>query len=268
MRHIVFSGHNGQHPLLVTDEDGLRSLRFGTEERQSCLDLNSPWALQLEYTRWMMTALPLCPTPDRLLLLGLGGGAMVHFLLRHLPQATLDVVELDAHIIQLARTWFALPEHPNLRIDNQEATAFLARVGNARWDLAFVDIFGPGAMAAPLFDPTFHRALLDRLSPDGLLVANLWSGEQALFAQAHAAVVEASHGQVLELQVKRRSNVILLAFPGPIPKEAVKHAAKQASVHQRHYGLDFPLYLKRLRRTNRPSLLARLFSCTDQHRSP
>ncbi len=260
MRHIVFSGHNGRHPLLITDEDGLRTLRFGTEERQSCLDLLCPWKLQLEYTRWMMTALLLAPAPRRLLLFGLGGGAMVHFLLRHLPEAMLDVVELDAHIIRLARTWFALPDHPNLRIINQEAATFLAAAGDTVWDLAMVDIFGPGVMASPLFDPAFHRALLDHLRPDGLLAVNLWSGERTLYARAHTAVMEASQGHVLELQVKKRSNVILLAFPGSIPKGAIKQAAKQAAEHHLRYGLDFPLFFKRLRRTNRLSLLSRLFS--------
>jgi spermidine synthase len=261
MRELVFSGHNGQHPLLVTDEDGLRSLRFGTEERQSCLDLEQPWELQLDYTRWMMTALLLHPAPRRLLLFGLGGGAMAHFLLHHHPEARLTVVEMDPHIIRLAQLWFALPGTDNLHLVNREAAAFLAEAGETTWDIdiAFLDIFGPGAMAAPLFDQAFHRAILDHLSPDGLLAVNLWSGDRELFDRAREAVRQASDDQLLEMQVKRRSNAILLAFPGPIPRAVVKQAHKQATAHQRRYGLDFPQYLKRLRRANRLSLLFRLF---------
>ena len=259
MRELVFSGHNDVHPLLVTDENGLRSLRFGTEERQSCLNLERPWELQLDYTRWMMTALLLHPAPRRLLLFGLGGGAMAHFLLHHHPEAWLEVVELDPHIIRLARAWFALPDTDNLHLVNQEAAAFLAEAGESSWDIAFLDIFGPGSMAAPLFDRSFHRAILDRLGPDGLLAVNLWSGDRELFDRAREAVRLACGDQLLEMQVKRRSNAILLAFPGPIPRATVKQAHKQAAAHQRRYGLDFPHYLKRLRRTNRLSLLLRLF---------
>ena len=259
MRELVFSGHNGEHPLLVSDELGLRSLRFGTEERQSCLDLERPWELQLDYTRWMMTALLFHPAPRRLLLFGLGGGAMVHFLLHHHPEAELEVVELDPHIIRLARDWFALPGSASLRLVNREASAFLAEDDVSSWDLAFLDIFGPGTMAAPLFDSSFYRSILDRLGSDGLLAVNLWSGDRLLFEKARQAVRLACGEQLLEMQVKRRSNTILLAFPGPIPRVTVKKVHKQAAVHQRRYGLDFPQYLKRLRRTNRFSLLSRLF---------
>lgn len=103
MPDLVYSAHTGSHPVLVTDEGDLRCLRFGTGERQSCIDRRTPWVLQLAYTRWMMTALLLPQNPQRLLLFGLGGGAMVHFLLHHLPMARLDVVEREGLVIDLAR---------------------------------------------------------------------------------------------------------------------------------------------------------------------
>ena len=107
MPDLVYSAHTGSHPVLVTDEGDLRCLRFGTGERQSCIDRRTPWVLQLAYTRWMMTALLLPQNPQRLLLFGLGGGAMVHFLLHHLPEARLDVVEREGLVIDLARRFFA-----------------------------------------------------------------------------------------------------------------------------------------------------------------
>ena len=84
MTQLVHSAHTGSHPVLVTDDGPLRCLNFGTGERQSCVDLRTPWVLQLAYTRWMMSALLLPQTLRRLLLLGLGGGGMVHFVDGHL----------------------------------------------------------------------------------------------------------------------------------------------------------------------------------------
>ena len=60
------------------------------------------------------------------------------------------------------------------------------------------------------------------------------------------------------MPVSRRSNVIVLAFPGAIPRAAIKRAQKSGPFHQKRYQLDFPRYLKRLRRTNRFPFLARL----------
>jgi len=259
MEQVVFSGHTGGHPVLVTDKIGLRSLRFGTEERQSCLDLAKPWALQLAYTQWMVTALLLHPDPTRFLVIGLGGGALPHFLLHHHPEAIIDVVEKEQMVIDLAHGYFHLPRHPNLRFFCQDVLTFLASPPSNSYDVIFLDIFDPGAMAPALFEPALYLALLDQLGSEGILAVNLWNGDQALYQEALSAVTSVSDGRVLQMQVKKRSNVILLVFPDSIPHVAIKQARKQSEAYRQRYGLDFPLFMKRLRRTNRPSLLRRLF---------
>lgn len=259
MQQLVFRGHTAHHPLLVTDEDGLRSLRFGTEERQTCINLHKPWELQLAYTQWMATALLLHPRPEKFLLIGLGGGALAHFLLHHHPSARIDVVEKERLVIELAHGYFRLPQCEGMRIVNQDALSFL-HIDPARgYHLVFLDIFGPGTMAPALFDPELYRLLLDRLSGEGILAVNLWSGDKPLYHQALRAVEEASDGRFLRMEVKKRSNVILLLFPGRIPHAIIKKAHKRSADYQQRYGLDFSQYLKRLRRTNRSSLLHSLF---------
>ncbi len=259
MHQLVFSGHTGQHPVLVTDEDNLRSLRFGTDERQSCINLLAPWELQLAYTQWMTTALLLHPGPEKFLLFGLGGCALPHFLLHHHPEAQVDVVEKEAQVIALAHDYFKLPERETLRIINQDAEGFLRTAESSEYHVAFLDIFGPGAMAPALFDSALYRAILDRLAPDGVLAVNLWDGDKHLYHQALEAVREGSGGQVMQMQVKRRSNVILLVFPADIPHQTIKKAQKHSSAYQQRYRLDYPQFLKRLRRTNRASFLTSLF---------
>jgi len=259
MHQLIFSGHTGQHPLLVTDEGNLRSLRFGTDERQSCIDLLAPWELQLAYTQWMTTALLLYPGPERFLLFGLGGGALPHFLVHHHPRAQVDVVEKEAQVIALAHDYFRLPRSETLRIIHQAAEGFVRSQETAAYHIAFVDIFGPGAMAPALFSPGLYEAILDRLTPEGVMAINLWDGDQQLYHQALEAVREGSGGRVLQMQVKRRSNVILLVFADEIPQGRIKAAQRQLPLYQQRYGLDYALFLKRLRRTNRPSLLRALF---------
>ena len=258
MHQLVYQGYTGQHPVLVTDESNLRSLRFGTEERQTCIDLQAPWELQLAYTRWMATALLLHPAPKRVLLFGLGGGALPHFLLRHHPEALIDVVEKEQLVIELAHRFFALPVHDNLRLINQDAWAFLDTDSSSTYQVAFLDIFGPGAMAPALYDSELYRAILDRLSPDGVLAVNLWSGDDALFYQALQAVKQGSNGQMMQMQVKKRSNSILLVFPGAIPHATLKRVRKNLPQATQRYGLNFHQYLKKLRRTNPLRLLSSL----------
>nr|WP_321465624.1 hypothetical protein [uncultured Desulfobulbus sp.] len=258
MELVVFRGKTVDHPVIVTDEGSLRSLRFGTDERQSCLDLAAPHVLQLAYTRWMTTALLLPPQPQNLLVIGLGGAALPHFLLHLFPEASLTIVEKERLVIDIAHGYFRLPLSPRVRICHQDALAFAESTPSGGYHVAFLDIFGAGAMAPALFEPRLYRLLLGRLHPEGVLAVNLWSGDRELYQQALVAIDEASNGHMLSMQVKKRSNVILLVFPGEIPHRRIKKAQKQAVAAQQRYGLEFPLFFKKLRRTNRSPILRTL----------
>lgn len=259
MERVIFEGQTTAHPVRVTDEGHLRSLRFGTEERQSCIDLLQPQVLQLAYTRWMATALVLHPQPDRFLVMGLGGGALVHFLLHHFPQAPITVVEKERLVIDLAHGYFRLPINQRLVIHHRDALHFARTEARGDYHVAFLDIFGPGAMAPALFDPDLYHLLLRHLDPEGILAVNLWSGDRLLYRKALEAIHQASEGRMLCMQVKKRSNVILLVFPREIPQTRIKQAQKRSVFLQQRYGLEFPLFLKRLRRTNRSPILRALF---------
>lgn len=252
MEQVIFRDHTGSHPVVVTDKGRLRSLRFGSDERQSTIDLDRPDILQLAYTKWMMTSLLLHPAPERFLLLGLGGGSIARFLLRHHPAAQIDAVEKEAAVIKLARSYFLLPDSKNLRIFQQDAVDFLVTApSSTTYHLAFVDLFGPGSMAAPLFVTEFYQTLLDRLTADGILAINMWSGRKTHFQRARRALLTACEGRVLQMQVKKRSNIILLGFPEQVPKKQLRRAKKNLPAYQQRYQLDFPAYIRRLRRSNR-----------------
>ncbi len=253
---IIFRGHTGTHPVEITDENNLRNLRFGTQERQSTMDLDNPQVLQLAYTQWMMTALLLHPAPRNFLLLGLGGGSIVRFLLHHHPDCRIDVVEKEQLVIELARGHFQLPHSNTLQILHQDAVHFLCNPTKDKitYDIAFIDIFGPRSMAPPLYVADFHQAILDHLAPSGVMAINLWNGDKKLYRRALQAIRTASKDNVLQMQVKKRSNTILLAFPRAIPKKRINAVKKQLHHYQQHYQLDFSLYLKRLRRSNKSFL--------------
>ncbi|MDR2551207.1 MAG: hypothetical protein LBD10_13515 [Desulfobulbus sp.] len=259
MRQLVYNGQTEDHPVLVTDEDGVRSLRFGTEERQTSIDLSRPWELQLAYTRWMATALLLHPRPQSFLVVGLGGGALPHFLLHHHPDARIDIVEKERLVIELAHGAFLLPhQQEGLRVIHRDAQAFLRSASPSSYHVAFLDIFGPGCMAPVLADPALYRELVACLHPEGVMAVNVWSGERQLYEQVVRAAWEGCAGRLLRMQVKKRSNVILLGFADDISRATLRRARKRSADFRQRYGIDFAPFLTRLRRTNHSSLLERL----------
>lgn len=250
MEQVVFNGHTGNHSVQVIDKNGLRILKFGTEEQQTCLDLAEPWVLQLTYTQWMAMASLLHPDPTRFLIAGLGGGAIPHFLLHFFPHARIDVVEKEQLVIDVAHDCFDLPRHGRLRIFCQDVLTFLSVHPTSSYDVIFLDIFDPGAMAPALFEPRLYHALLARLDSRGVLAVNLWSGHKKMYQQALQTITAASRGQLLKVQEHQHTNIILLVFPDSIPFAAIKQALKRSKEYQQRYNLDAHRFLKRLRRTN------------------
>ena len=63
------------------------------------IDLKDPDAMPVSYTRIMPVALAYPEAPKRILMIGLGAGSISTYLARAMPDAQIDVVELDPGVI-------------------------------------------------------------------------------------------------------------------------------------------------------------------------
>ncbi len=259
MEQIVFQGTNSDHPLIVSDQYPLRSLRFTGKSRQSCINLQQPHTLQLAYTRWMMSALLFSGRPKRMLLLGLGGGALVHFLLHHHPHLQIDVVEKSEKVIELARKYFGIPVQKHLHIHHQDAESFCSRSKAApnRYDLILIDIFDADAMAQPMYRHNFFSNLCILLTEKGVLAANLWGANREDFIRARAAMQLGCNRQTLQLKIPKKGNCICLGFRQLITRQVLSQARSNIPATEQQYGLPLSRYWKRLLLDN-PILFFRL----------
>jgi spermidine synthase len=167
----------------------VRTLYFG-HIVESQVDLARPHRLMLSYYRAMFASLLFVPPPfdssRRTLLIGLGGGAMVHFMNHVFPKMHLDVVELNPSVIRLAYDVFGLrPNVPTTRIVQADAFDFVRRAPSASYDVVMMDAFlhpteGTDATGVPLHLKTnaFTRDLKRLLVPNGVAVFNLNDGPQ------------------------------------------------------------------------------------------
>lgn len=98
-------------PYRIVDKGGYRSLMAKNNDASahSQMLLSAPDVLAVPYTRFMLRALPFAPRLDDILLIGLGGGQQAKFLYRHLPATRLMAVEIDPHVVGIARSYFSLP---------------------------------------------------------------------------------------------------------------------------------------------------------------
>lgn len=235
----------------VTEHGDVRALYFSWAYVQSRMRISAPTTLAMAYTRAMMSFLLLHPNPQRLLLLGLGGGSLAKFCRQHLPLAALTVVESNPHVLALRDQFLVPPDDERFRIVEGDAAAYVDARGD-RHDVVLIDAYDRHGLSAALGSPEFYATVRSRLNPDGVLVVNL-AGTSAERA-AHLATIRSVFGDdTLVLPVDEDDDDIVFAFEATAFEPRWRWMESQAEPMRRRYGLEFPQLAKRLKQSARLS---------------
>jgi spermidine synthase len=235
--------------ISVADDDGARSLYFG-DVLQSSIRLDRPEALIEDYNLAMMSALLFKDNPQTVLLIGLGGCSLVHFLLNAFPECVIHVAEIRQKVIDLAHDFFLLPkETSNLRIFHAAGQDFISglRDGGNRYDLIIVDAFDENGPAVSLAEKDFLTACRERLAEDGVFAVNLWSRPKDNFPGLCASVREVFGSSTLKLLLSEAywNTIVFGSAHAELFRDLPSHRRK-ALMLQHRYGINFPKYLKYL----------------------
>ena len=128
--------------------------------------------------------------PKKVLLLGLGGGAVVKLLQRFFPSTEIDAIELDKHHISVAKRFFSV-DKGLCNIVHAEAGEWLRQNRSGRYDLIIDDVFheqNGEPFRAISYQQAHLRRLLGKLTKDGVLVVNFadakeWQEARSAFRQ-------------------------------------------------------------------------------------
>ncbi|GAB4299671.1 MAG: polyamine aminopropyltransferase [Thiohalomonadaceae bacterium] len=250
---VIHQDRDALGTLEVVEDGCRRSLHFGSEPKQSSMDLNDPLRLALSYTRAMLSALLFHPTPQRVLLLGLGGGSLAKFLLHHFPACRLDAVEYRALVHEVARRHFHLPDDPRLCVHIADAADFIrqADATHSDYDLILVDAFTADGVAKGTAGLAFFAACRTRLAGNGVLAANLWSADSLRLEDIISDLADTFDNRLLRLPVDGKANVIALTTRQGKPRRDLRRLGGEARALQQRLGIEFTVFLNRLRENNR-----------------
>jgi spermidine synthase len=231
-------------------EDGrTRALHFCWTYVQSRMRLDDPVALQMTYTRMMMSFLLFHTTPRAVLILGLGGGSLAKYCHRNLPDAHMTAIESNRDVLALRDEFAVPPDDARFTVIEADAGAWLAQT-SARFDVVLLDAFDRVGNAPGLADDGFYAGIRDRLWPNGLLVANV--AGNAPERTGHLARLRRAWGDdVLVLACEDNEDDIVFAFREPGFEPRWRWIREQAGVMQRRYGIELATFAQRLRRSSR-----------------
>jgi spermidine synthase len=237
----------------VVDEASYRSLHFGSDPKQSSMLLRDPIYLALIYTRAMSSALLFSEKRNRFLLIGLGGGSLAKFLLHHFPQCRVDAVEYRQAVSEVARSHFGLPDDERLHITIDDGGHFMRSAPMdeySDYDVIFVDAFLGNGIARTVCGMSFYDACRERLADGGVLSINLWNGDFIRAQEMLVDIRDSFDGNVLQLPVEGKDNIIALATRGAKMKKQLRRLEQQAGELEKRTGVEFGLFLRHLRKNN------------------
>jgi spermidine synthase len=146
--------------------DGMRYI-------ESRWDMDHPHSLDLDYSRTMMAGFLLNPAPKRLMMMGLGGGQITNYLFERFPEMQIDAVDIDPEVIRMAIKYFGVPESdPRYRLHTGDGRLFIEKAEQP-WDMIMLDAFRGVFVPYHLKTLEFYKACLGKLTPEGVVVANL-----------------------------------------------------------------------------------------------
>lgn len=115
--------------------------------------------------------------PKSVLVLGGGAFSLPMALLTALPEATIDVVELDAGLQPIAEQYFGLQPNERLKLHFGDARDFITSPG-ASYDLIIIDIFSELAIPRHCLTVEFIKLLHSRLNNGGCIAMNIIASYQ------------------------------------------------------------------------------------------
>jgi len=246
----------------IVETEGVRALHFGSDSRQSSMNIDLPHELHSMYVRAMMSGLLFNESPNNVLIVGLGGGLLPKYLLYHLPVCKIKVIELRSAMVKIARRFFSLPLDPRLKIKIADGAHYIKQQSlqsPGQHDLILLDAFDHAGMADTVQGINFFSACKELLTEEGMLMINLWGTNADLFQQMAWEMGTTFNWKVLFLPVRGRGNIIGIAFAEGVGKFSLQALRKKAVLLEEQYQIEFPDFVKDLKRNN-ASILKRVIN--------
>jgi spermidine synthase len=168
---VIYQKETPYSHLDVVDQ-GSRRILYLNGLPHSGMDRLDPDRLVFTYTTYFHLGFLANPNIENVLFVGGGGFSGPKNFLSTYPNVSIDVVEIDPDVIEVAQRFFNLQPSVRLTIMNEDARIYLTRTEKV-YDLIILDAYAKTYVPFHLLTAEFVHILYSRLGPEGVVVSNL-----------------------------------------------------------------------------------------------
>ena len=219
---IIHNERSLYRNIIVEDTGDLRCLRFNvknSKSSQSCFLKSNPQSLVFNYTKLLFSALLVNNQPERILIIGLGGGTMSNTLHQLFPKSRIDNVEIDPSVVKVARQYFGFFENENVKTYTQDGRIFIKRalLKKQKYDWIILDAFNGEYIPEHLLTQEFLTEAKQLLSTNGVLTSNTFSSS-TLYAH-ESATYQSVYNEFFNVRNQKNNNRIILVSAQQLPSD-------------------------------------------------
>ena len=120
----------------------------------------------------MLATLYFKPNPQKILIIGLGGGSLPNALIKLLPSTQIDIVEIDPEVAAIAKNYFLFKPTGNVKIFIEDGFEFVQKATAESYDLIFIDAFTEDYVPSSFLTLDFVSIVQRILSKRGTVSGN------------------------------------------------------------------------------------------------
>ena len=201
---------------VVQNKEGMRCLYIGDPNNQAdcihtCINIYNPDLLEFDYQKFALSSLYAVPKPQKILVLGLGGGTLIKALMDLLPQAKIDVVEINDAIFEVAKEYFSFKPNVNTSVVISDGYEFVKKQAQdpalKKYDLIILDAFDKDYIPAQFLSKEFVHMVHSIVAAKGVVVVNTFANSK--YAALEDGLYKDEFKQFLNLKTSNGNRLII-----------------------------------------------------------
>jgi spermidine synthase len=233
--------------IVVTEDSSRRCMRFTITSRsgqnQSCRYLERPLELVFPYAKMTLSSLLVQPNPERILIVGLGGGTLPDTYSQLFPETEIVISEIDDAVFRVAREYFGFTETDKISVDVGDARVYIKRAGlrGEKFDLVILDAFNGEYIPEHLMTSEFLEEVKRLLPANGMVVANTFSTSRLYAAESNT--FRDVFGEIYNIRQPGTGNRVIVASLQPLPdRQTLTERAPAFRERLEPFGMDVTEY--------------------------